>query len=237
MSKFAAPAPAGDQLSPAELLGHLLVICPTEYRYGIITKYNKPNDGGSEAVVIDVAVLTQQDINGQIPTYHDAMWFNVGLRITLKKQMGQLVLARMGQGEAKDGQDPPYTLVDATQDPQAVAFAEQWLASHPDFESGAIAKSRAAAGGVPVAAPATSGQPNVPIPGVPQNAQSRPATAPQVAPIPQAAAPQPAPAGPVNTPAVQPAPAASPTQIDPAVIAALPPEQQQAIMALMAQTR
>lgn len=224
---FAAPAPAGDQLPAAEVLGHLLLIAPHEYRTGIITKFTKAGQPGEDAIVIDCAVLTQQDATGQVPVFRDALWFNIGLRLTLKKQMGQLVLARMGQGEGKQGQDPPFTLIDATQDAQAVAFAEAWLGQHPEFEADATRKAAAAAGAP--AAPMKAPQPppaGVPVPGVPANASAHMATAPAVPAVPTV------PAVPVAAPVAAPPTAVA---IDPAVLASLPADQQAAIRALMGQ--
>lgn len=220
---FAAPAPAGDQLPAADVLGHLLLIAPHEYRTGIITRFTKPGGAGEDAIVIDCAVLTQQDAGGQVPVYRDALWFNIGLRLTLKKQMGQFVLARMGQGEGKQGQDPPFTLIDATKDEAAVAFAEGWLAQNSYFETDALRKAELAAGGnhmqqqpMKVAPPPPAG---IPVPGVPANASQHLATAPQVPAVPAVPAP-------VN---------GAPMSIDPAAIAALPPDQQAAILQLMRQ--
>lgn len=225
MRDYAAPASPGDQLPAADVLGHLMAIIATEYRTGIETQY-----GASDAIVVDVAVLTQQDAAGKIPVYRDALWFNIGLRLTLKKQMGQIVLARMGQGEAKGKNDPPFTLVDATQDAQAVAFAEAWLDQHPDFEKDAMRKAAEAAGRPVMNAPAAATPQVPPVPSVP----SVPAPVNAAVAVPQV--PAPVNVAPVNGAAGN-APTATAVQIDPAVIASLPADQQAAIYALMGQTK
>lgn len=230
---FAAPAAAGDLLGPGEILNHLLLIAPTEYRTGIVTKYNKPDNPTSDAIVVDVAVLTQTNAQGAIPVYHDVLWFNVGLRLTLKKQMGQLILARMGQGEAKGGQDPPYQLIDATTDAQAVAFAEQWIAANPQFEADAVPKAAEAAGqaGRVVSVTTAPAVPTpAPVPSIPSVPQASPVNAaPAVPQVPLTPG-----LGPINGAPVS-APTAGAVAIDPAVIASLPADQQAAILALMGQ--
>lgn len=232
---FAAPAAAGDLLPAADVLNHLLLVAPTEYRTGIVTRFNKPENPTSDAIVVDVAVLTQQDAAGQVPVYHDVLWFNVGLRLTLKKQIGQMVLCRMGQGEGKQGQDPPYQLIDATTDAQAVAFAEQWLTQNPNFETDANKKTAEASGQAGrvvsvTTAPAVPATPAVPsIPSVPQAAPVNAAPAvPQVPMVPGTAP------GSVNGTSGS-VPTAGAVTIDPAVIASLPADQQAAILALMGQ--
>lgn len=196
------PAPSmGDTLPPADVLGHLLLIAPTGYETGIITKFTKRDEDPSEAIRCDVAVLTQQNEAGQYGVvYRGVLWFNI-IRLSLRKSIpdtanGDAVLARMGQGQAQAGQDPPYTLVDATDDPQAVAFAEAWLEQSPEFMAVAIpeAKRYLASEGKPAPA-APAGQT---VPGVAMDAGPR-ATAPTVAAIPSAA-PKAAPAGNVALP-------------------------------------
>lgn len=226
---FAAPAAAGDLLPAADILNHLLLIAPTEYRTGIVTRYNKPDNPTSDAITVDVAVLTQTNDQDQIPVYHDVLWFNVGLRLTLKKQIGQLVLARMGQGEAKGGQDPPYQLIDATTDAQAVAFAEQWLAANPQFETEANKKTAEAGGGRVVSVTTAPAVPSIPsVPAAPPAPVNAAPAVPQVPAVPGTAQAS------VNG-APQGAPTAGAVTIDPAVIASLPADQQAQILALMAQ--
>jgi len=217
VSKFAAPAPQGDKLQAGEVLNHLLVIIPTEYIPSMPTVH-----GDSDAIRCDVAVLTQQTEAGTVPVYRDVLWFNVSLKNTLKKQVGDLVLSRMGQGTAKPGQDPAFILLDATTDAQAVQYAEHWLNTNPEFEAVARKKLAGAAG---LAAPAAAPAPAVPtVPTVPAAVAPAPAAsqpfaaggpAPAVAPAPQAAAPAPA------------AP-----QITAQMLAALPPEEQAKLAAL-----
>jgi len=193
------PATSGDQLSPADVHNQLLLIIPTEYVPGIKTAYG---DEPVPAVRVNVAVLTQTTDTGKHPTYQSVLWFNARL-LGLRKQIGETVLARMVQGEAKPRQSPPWMLQDATTEPESVAYAEQWLTQNPWFEEQArreIEANRATANGnTPAPAPAPAPMPQRP-----------PAPAP--APVPQVGAPPAAPA--------QPQQAAVPA-VDPNTIAAL----------------
>lgn len=233
---FKTPAPSmGDILAPADILGHLLVIAPTEYQTGIVTKYTKAGDDPSDAVQVDVAVLTQQREDGSYGVvYRNVLWFNVGLRLSLRKSIhdlindGDVVLARMGQGQAKSGQDAPYQLVDAVSDADALAFAEQWLANNPEFISVAQMVAKQAANVGP-ATPPPAGQT---VPGVAMDAGPK-ATAPTIAPVPTAAsapavAAVPKPSAPVPT-----ANTATPPAAAADMLAALNPEERKALLAAL----
>jgi hypothetical protein len=234
-----APAPSmGDTLPPAEVVGHLLLIAPTGYETGIVTKFTKHDDKPSEAVRCDIAVLTAQNDRGEYGVvYRGVLWFNV-IRLSLRKSIpdtanGDAVLARMGQGQAQQGQDPPYVLVDATADADAVAFAENWLTQNPEFMAVAVQTAKQSA-----AAPAASAPPaGQTVPGVAMDAGPR-ATAPVVAPVPTAkpapapvALPgmggqNPGPAGAAGIPAAQPPAAAD-------LLAALGPEEKAQLLAAL----
>lgn len=207
MSRFAAPAPEGDKLAPADIEGHLLAVIPTEYRTGIVTQYTKPGEDPSDAISVHCVVLTQQGEDGQPPVYRDALWFNVSLKNTLRKQIGEVVLARMAKGQAKPGQSAPFYLADATSDAGAVGFAEQWLDQHPEFEAEA---TKRIAGGAGLAAPAAPAAAPIPasVPTIPMQRQA-PAQA-----LPQAQAP---------------------VAFDPSMLANLPAEEQAKILALLQQ--
>lgn len=230
---LSSPKSVGDILGPADVLGHLLVCIPTEYVEGIVTVHSAKN-GPQDAVRVDVAVLTAQNADGSHGVvYRDVLWFNAFLRSALRKQLGDTVLARMGQGTAKPGQDAPYLLQDAMNDAQAVAFAEQWLAQHPEFEAVA-AKSMAGAANISAPAPAVAAPPAAaPIPSVPAT--------PAAAPIPAQAAVPSVPgtvAGPnlgANAAVPQPTQVAAPAADPAALLGALSPAEQQQLLALMQQ--
>lgn len=117
---FSSPSNTSEGVKVADLANHLLIITPVEYKTGIQTVH-----GLAEAVEVNVVDL---DTN----TQHDSLlWFNVGLRNSLKSKVGQKVLARIGQGTAKPGKSAPWILVDATGDASAVAKANSYLGSAP----------------------------------------------------------------------------------------------------------
>lgn len=122
-----APRSGGDKLPPADVVTHLLLVKPTEFRPDVQTK----DYGLSDAIQVDVCDL---DAESGPTVYRDALWFNKMLLSGLKKQIGEVVLGWMDTGVAKGKQDPPYMLVDATGDAAAMARGTAWLAANPQFE-------------------------------------------------------------------------------------------------------
>ena len=117
-SPFASPSSLeGSSVKPADLAGHLLIIKPVEYKTGIVTSL-----GEAEAIEVDLVDL-------DTATEHKSvLFFNVALRNALKSNIGQQVLARIGQGVAKPGKSAPWILINATDDADAVAKATAYLA-------------------------------------------------------------------------------------------------------------
>lgn len=132
---FTAPSNANETVKVADLANHLLIVSPVEYKTGIPTVH-----GEAEAIEVNVIDL---DTNKE---HASLLWFNVGLRNSLKTKIGQKVLARIGQGVAKPGKSAPWILVDATSDAAALAKANAYLGA-----------ATAAPTPVPVAAPVASG--------------------------------------------------------------------------------
>lgn len=209
--QFAAPS-SGDILAPDTIIGHLLIIRPTEHATGINTTF-----GEKDGIRADVCVLTQLDDHGQPgKVYRNILWLQGKLTGSLKSQIGALVLARMSTGTPKPGQKPPFELNSALEDAAAVAAAEAWINAHPDFMA-TLKPPTAAPAPAPVAHP-------IPAPQVPAAA---PAPLPVAQPVPVPAAvqlPLPVPAA---APVAVPAPVAAPTGgvIDAAVWNQLDPGQ------------
>lgn len=126
---FTAPASA-EFIGPKDLLGHLLIVHPIEHVEGVKTQY-----GLKDGIRVDIAVLTARDNTGQPLVYEGVTWLSAKLIASLKKTIGQLVLARMSQGAAKPGQEPAWELVDAMTDPAAVAAATAYMSAHPEFSA------------------------------------------------------------------------------------------------------
>ena len=105
---FAAPAPPGAGIKWEDLNGRLLLIEPTAVKTEIKTAF-----GESDAVVADIAIL-DGDTKGD--TYPEALVFPKVLQGQLKSKLGEKVLGRLGQGQAKPGQSAPWLLEEATPD-------------------------------------------------------------------------------------------------------------------------
>jgi hypothetical protein len=116
---FSAPGGGGgENVSPADLDGHLLVIEPSEHVQGITTTFGEK----------DAIRATVHDISDG-KTYTDVLLFPGGLIGALKGRVGQRVLAVMGKGAPKPGQAAPWILTDASGNADAVKAATAYLMS------------------------------------------------------------------------------------------------------------
>ena len=131
--EFSAPSTGGGSLRPADVEGHLLVVEPSEYVASIATSFGEK----------DAIRVTVHDISAQ-ESHEDVLLFGTALIGSLKGQIGKRVLGVMGKGTAKAGQAPPWVLVDASGNADAVKAATAYL-------TGQVAQSMAAP-----AAPAAS---------------------------------------------------------------------------------
>lgn len=112
---FDAPV-TGGSLKPADVEGHLLVVEPLEYVTNMTTAY-----GESDAVRVTVHDISAQE------THENVLWFPKALVGSLKPSIGKRILAVMGKGTAKQGQSPPWVLIDATANSEAVTAATNYL--------------------------------------------------------------------------------------------------------------
>jgi len=109
-TQFAAPAePSG--ISYTDLNGALLLIKVHAVEADVPTAFSKPGQA-NPAVRADLTVLDGPQAGEQ---YEDALIFPKVLQGQLKSRVGQLVLGRLGQGQAKPGQSAPWKLDAATQ--------------------------------------------------------------------------------------------------------------------------
>ena len=108
MSEFSAPSEpgVGDKITLKDHLGHLLLITVLEIVEDITTDY-----GDTDAIRADVAILDGPD---KAKVYEDTLLFPKVLFGQLKGHVGKKVVGRLGQGEAKKGQSPPWTLAPPT---------------------------------------------------------------------------------------------------------------------------
>jgi len=122
MTTFNPPSTAGegDRLDVKTVNGHVVLIYVKSYEAAVQT-----TRGERDAVRLNVADLDTGE------HYIDVLWFPKVIVGTLKRQVGSVVLAQVGQGVPKPGQNAPWVLNDATSAPKAIAAAEAWLAAHP----------------------------------------------------------------------------------------------------------
>ena len=121
MEMFSAPSTPTTGVKVADLEGKLLVIEPTDFKTEINTVH-----GMADAIQVNLV-----DVDSGT-SHRDVLFFNVALKNALIPKIGQKVLARIGKGVAKPGKSAPWILIDASQEPGAVAKAQAALgASQP----------------------------------------------------------------------------------------------------------
>ncbi len=103
---FNDPSAGGDKLPLDDLTGSLLLFTVQEALSDVQTSF-----GPSNPVRADVAVL---DGNHKGETFDDALVFPRVLASSLRPHVGSMVLGRLGRGQAKPGQSPPWLLTAAT---------------------------------------------------------------------------------------------------------------------------
>ncbi len=118
-SPFATPGTATG-IDFSELLNRLLLIMPIKQEFEV-----KTNFGDKDPIRADVVVLDGPDAGAQ---YNVALIFPNVLIGQLRSRIGQKVLGRLGQGQAKPGQKPPWRLDEATEADQKIGIS--WLNAH-----------------------------------------------------------------------------------------------------------
>lgn len=113
-NQFASPASATG-IEWATLNGALLVIQVEEVVHGINTSF-----GTTDAVR---ATVTPIDGPTAGAAYTDTLIFPKVLQAQLAPNVGKTVLGRLGQGQQKPGQSPPWTLTEASPADQQAAAA------------------------------------------------------------------------------------------------------------------
>jgi hypothetical protein len=218
---LSAPVSGGDQLNPADIDGHTLIIIPVEWQADVPTEYSKPGEP-SPCITCNVADLSAE--GGTPVVYRGVMWWNAMLQGGLKRQLGQTILGRMQQGQKSPGKNAPWQLLDVMTEADWVAYAESWLAKPEGvaFEQEGQAAAAAAAGKptvsapAPASAPPAAAPPSAGRPPAPAGPPTAPAGPPASAPAPAPVAAPPAPAGP---------PAAAPAGDLAAQLAGLPADE------------
>lgn len=112
MTDFASPA-SSDGIEWATLNGALLIIDVTEIVKDIPTVH-----GTADAVRANVTPVDGPTAGA---SHEDILVFPRVLKSQLSSRVGKKVLGRLGQGEQKKGQSPPWVLAEATDADKKVA--------------------------------------------------------------------------------------------------------------------
>jgi len=125
---FAAPAAAGAGIVWADHNGELALIAVHSIEVGIKTAF-----GDNDAIRADVTFL---DGPTKGETYSDTLIFPKVLISQLRSRVGQKVLGRLGQGNAKSGQSAPWLLQEASEADKKIGIAylnNQLTSAEPPF--------------------------------------------------------------------------------------------------------
>ena len=114
---FATPAAPSSGIRWADFEGRLLVIEPLSDEKGIQTSF-----GEADAVKANIYA-----IDGTPEEFPDSLVFPKILASQLRPRLGQKVIGRLGKGQAKPSQSPPWLLQDAS--PQDIETGAAWLAA------------------------------------------------------------------------------------------------------------
>lgn len=120
MGSFDAPAPPSSGVDWNSHNGALLLFDVQSQEHGVKTTF-----GDKDPIKADMFVL---DGPGAGESYPDTLVFGTVLVSQLKQSIGKKVLGRLGTGNAKPGQKPPWLLNEASDEDQAKG--EAWVAEH-----------------------------------------------------------------------------------------------------------
>lgn len=111
---FNDPSAGGAKITDFE--GKLLLITPTGYEEGISTDFGEKDAVRANVVVIDEKSPAESE------RHDDVLIFQGRLIGATKRFVGKgMVIGRLGQGEAKKGQNPPWELATASDDEKMLA--------------------------------------------------------------------------------------------------------------------
>jgi hypothetical protein len=105
-----------NSVRPADLEGHVVVVEPLEYVSSISTTF-----GETDAIRVNVHDISEK------ASHDDVLFFSTALVGSFKRDIGKKLLGKLGKGDAKPGQSPPWILVDLTSNEKAVAAASKYM--------------------------------------------------------------------------------------------------------------
>lgn len=134
MSEWDDPAAnTGEFIKPSALAGHLIIVWPIGYVPHIQTRFTRV-DKPSDAVCCDVVDLDSMGDDGIMgKLYRNNNFMQAKLIASLRPKIGSKILGHVGQEPSRSGMSPAWVIISASQDHEAVARANAWLQSHPNF--------------------------------------------------------------------------------------------------------
>lgn len=120
--QFETPAPPSSGVDFNTLLGALLLIKVISHEEHVPNVFTQPGQK-TPAARTDITVIDGAHAGEE---FIDVLVFPRVLRSQLTRSVGKTVLGRLRQGEAKQGQNPPWMLEAANE--QDIAAARQYMA-------------------------------------------------------------------------------------------------------------
>lgn len=108
--QIVSATPGGDGITWGDFKGKLLVVEPLGVEH-MVTQYSKGVE--QECVRANVYAVLSKD-GSKSEAFEDTLIFPKVLISQTKKGIGSYVVGRLTQGNAKPGQDAPWTLAEAT---------------------------------------------------------------------------------------------------------------------------
>jgi hypothetical protein len=202
---------SGEMVKLADFPGHLVVITVRGHETGIITRFTRPGETD------EIVKITLIEVDGPQPgTIHEGALFGAVVYRLIPEAGRDPIIARIGQGQAKGGNNPPWALLPFNE--QDMTWVQNMFNARPDLVAAATPRpapptvvhtppAEAPPAGAPNpwgnGAPAQAPAAPAPAWGPPQQAQPAPAQAP-MNPNPWGTQPAAAPQVPAQAPAAAP---------------------------------
>lgn len=104
--QIVSAAPGGAKIDYEDFLGKLFVVEPLDIEKDVKTDY-----GVTDAVRANIWVLLAKDKQEE---FEDTLIFPKVLQSQTRRKVGQIVVGRLEQGEAKKGQNAPWVFAEAS---------------------------------------------------------------------------------------------------------------------------
>ena len=121
----------------SDLKGHLLLFNVLSHEPHVPTQFTPPGEL-SPAMRADVTVIDGPMAGTK---FNDALIFPKKLQAQLRSRVGKMVLGRLGLGQAKAGQNAPWTLDPATPEDRAKAQAVLGSRGSPQAQAAPVQHS------------------------------------------------------------------------------------------------